>query len=73
MEQEDVALYKRNARLCLKWARKATDEEHREAFINLARTWLSAATRLRGATIHKNPRFQPPVGQTPGIWPTLDM
>ena len=43
----DKHFYVDNAKQCLGWADKAKDPEHRQAFIDLARTWLQALTRLK--------------------------
>ena len=41
--------YRANARQCLSWAESARDPENRDAFFDLAATWISAAARIEHA------------------------
>ena len=41
--------YRANARQCLSWAESARDLESRDAFFDLAATWVSAAARIEHA------------------------
>ena len=41
--------YRANARQCLSRAELARDPEHRDAFFDLAATWVSAAARIEHA------------------------
>jgi hypothetical protein len=41
--------YRANARQCLSWAESARDPENRDAFFDLAATWVSAAARIEHA------------------------
>ena len=44
-----VQEYRANARQCLSWAELARDPENRDAFFDLAATWVSAAARIEHA------------------------
>jgi hypothetical protein len=44
-----VQEYRANARQCLSRAESARDPENREAFFDLAATWVSAAARIEHA------------------------
>ena len=44
-----VQEYRANARQCLSWAESASDPENREAFFDLAATWVSVAARIEHA------------------------
>jgi hypothetical protein len=39
--------YLSNARQCLSWALRANSEENRDAFLDVARAWMTAAYRLQ--------------------------
>jgi hypothetical protein len=41
--------YRANARQCLSWAESASDPENRDAFFDLAATWVAAAARIEHA------------------------
>jgi len=56
---DDPELFVRNADMCLRWARTARDEEAREAFVNLARTWLVADVTKRAAPQQGPPAKSP--------------
>jgi hypothetical protein len=44
-----VQEYRANARQCVSWAESARDSENRDAFFDLAATWVSAAARIEHA------------------------
>ena len=56
--------YRANARQCLSWAESARDPEHRDAFFDLAATWVSAAAAvdfsIRAAWATDKPRSVEP-------------
>jgi hypothetical protein len=41
--------YRANAKQCLSWAELTGDPDKREAFFDLAATWVSAAARIEHA------------------------
>jgi len=59
-----VQEYRANARQCLSWAESARDPEHRDAFFDLAATWVSAAAAvdfsIRAAWATDKPRSVEP-------------
>ena len=44
-----VQEYRANARQCVSWAESASDPKNRDAFFDLAATWVSAAARIEHA------------------------
>ena len=57
-----VQEYRANARQCLSWAELARDPENRDAFFDLAATWVSAAARVEHAAwIEKSTAREPPL------------
>lgn len=41
--------YRRYAEECLRWAEETDDDEHRQAFLDMAVTWLRVAPREQNA------------------------
>jgi len=57
-----VQEYRANARQCLSWAESARDPENRDAFFDLAATWVSATARIEhAARIEKSTTGEPPL------------
>jgi hypothetical protein len=57
-----VQEYRANARQGLSWAESARDPEYRDAFFDLAATWVSAAARIEhAARIEKSTVREPPL------------
>ena len=54
-----VQEYRANARQCLSWAESASDPNDREAFFDLAATWVSAAAIEHAARIEKSTAGEP--------------
>jgi hypothetical protein len=48
---EDSKEFRQNAQDCLQWARDAKTDEERKAFVDMARTWMQAATKAEGMVI----------------------
>jgi len=39
----DATFYRKNARLCLMWAKSSKNQENKKAFIDLAKAWAEVA------------------------------
>jgi hypothetical protein len=46
--------YQQYAAECTRWANKAKTEAERKAFLDMARAWVQAATRVGGAKVDKD-------------------
>jgi hypothetical protein len=53
--------YRAMAEECFRWARRAQTEDKRQAYLDVARTWLEAASGQDCG----------PWAQTPTLWPSL--
>ena len=58
-QQGDGTMYRAMAEECFRWARRAQTEDKRQAYLDVARTWLEAASGQDCG----------PPAQTPTLWP----
>jgi hypothetical protein len=59
-----VSQYKQYAKECVRWAAEASTEEDRKAFLDLARDWTLAATRLESLKSATNKEMEAPLRRT---------
>lgn len=53
-----AAEFREYARECMDWARTARSEKERAIFVEMAQTWLAAATRLDGELLRKDQKYR---------------
>jgi hypothetical protein len=55
--------YRRMAEECFGWAREAQTDEVRLCYVNLAQTWLEAASRIEDVSPHRSRAASPLMGR----------
>jgi hypothetical protein len=58
--------YREFAAECLRWATEVTQEDERQAFLDLARDWTLAAMRVEGILIPVGEEQLPPLSSAAG-------